>query len=165
MKFKCDFCQFQSGHLLKMYEHRFADHPENPFDFTPKSRNISDMVLNLLAEQNMELMEELMDLKKLVKTNFNQLSEDMNTNIVNMEEITKAALKNVDVRLANLEHNKMKGGSTPKVAQPSQQKPSMPAISATRPPPAPAPSPTPSSQVSPPLASRPSQSHFKRKKV
>ena len=160
MKFKCDFCQFQAGHLLKMYEHRFADHPENPFDFNPKSRSISDMVLNLLAEQNMELMEELMDLKRRVKSSFDQFSKDMNTTIANTEEITKAAYKNVDSRLGNLEHNMRKEASTPKVAQPSQQKPSMPASSATRSPPVL--SSTPSSHAVPTLTPRPA--HYKRKK-
>jgi hypothetical protein len=72
-KFKCNICTYQAEHLLELYEHKFSKHPDIPMEFNPNRRTVKDMILNLIAEQNLELMEELQGFKKefrLSLTNF-----------------------------------------------------------------------------------------------
>ena len=66
-KFKCNFCSFKADVVLKMYEHKLAEHPDIPQEFIPKKTDVKDMILNLLAEQNLDMMEELINLKKYIK--------------------------------------------------------------------------------------------------
>ena len=79
-KYKCSSCAFQSDYLIKMYEHRLSVHPETPIGFSPKSTSAKDMAINLIAEQNMEIMEEVLDMKKGVISSFEKLSEEMREN-------------------------------------------------------------------------------------
>ena len=51
-KFECNFCEFKSNVLMKMYEHKFVNHPENPMDFTPSASNVTELMHTTLAEQN-----------------------------------------------------------------------------------------------------------------
>ena len=65
-KFNCNFCAFQTDILMEIFEHKFEVHPEIDTDFKPKSMNAKDFVLNLAAEQNMELIEEVLAIKQLM---------------------------------------------------------------------------------------------------
>ena len=119
-KYKCNSCNFESDFLVKMYEHKLANHPEIPIDFNPKTTSVKDMALNLIAEQNIEIMEEILHLKEGLKLAFEQLSDEirgkfeifesdsnrkdeaiksaffsMNTQIVNLEKTTAGALNSI----------------------------------------------------------------------
>ena len=48
-KYQCNFCEFQTDVIIRMYEHRLSDHPEVPVGFTPKNVSGKDYVLNFLA--------------------------------------------------------------------------------------------------------------------
>ena len=66
-KFKCNFCEFQSNVLLRIYEHKISNHPDNPMEFQPNSNPVSEMVMNMLAEQNLDMMEEIVTVKTFLK--------------------------------------------------------------------------------------------------
>ena len=51
-KYKCNFCDFHVDFVVEMYEHRVVEHPETPMEYDPKKFTVRDMILNLLAEQN-----------------------------------------------------------------------------------------------------------------
>jgi hypothetical protein len=76
-KFECNFCEFKSNVLMKMYEHKFVNHPENPMDFTPSASNVNELVLTTLAEQNYGIMEEITNIKDSLKDAFDMLARDI----------------------------------------------------------------------------------------
>ena len=88
-KYKCNFCQFQSEVLLKIYELRDVFHPDTPIEFTPKTPNVKDMVLNLLAEQNIEMMEELLGFKSGMSGALEHLKNEI---LDNMKDIVVKAV-------------------------------------------------------------------------
>ena len=96
-KFKCNYCTFEGDRLALMYEHRLENHSESPHDYTPKqTTTVKDMILNLIAEQNLEIMEELKELKKGVKVSFEEVKS-------NLKDATKSAFEAINVRVNNLE--------------------------------------------------------------
>ena len=61
LKYKCDLCNFASNYLLHAWEHRQSNHPEKAPEFAPRSSK--DMVLSMLAEQNIDIIEGLETLR------------------------------------------------------------------------------------------------------
>ena len=55
-KYQCSSCEFQSNLLIKIYEHKLNVHPDIPMDFHPKPINTKEFILNLLAEQNIDIL-------------------------------------------------------------------------------------------------------------
>ena len=43
LKFKCNLYTFQAERVVKLYEHKFSDHPEIPIYFNPNKMNMKDM--------------------------------------------------------------------------------------------------------------------------
>ena len=105
MRFTCNICSFKAEYLVEIYEHKLSNHPGNPMDFNPNRRSAKDMALNLIAEQNIDLIEEIQDLKKTFKSAFEQLANDVRNSI---GETTKAAFLNIDKKIANLEKKREK---------------------------------------------------------
>ena len=66
-KFKCNFCDFQSNVLIRIYEHKISSHPDNPMEFQPSANPVSEMVMIMLAEQNLDMMEEIGTVKTFLK--------------------------------------------------------------------------------------------------
>ena len=61
LKYKCASCKFSSNFMLHIWEHRESNHPNETPNFFPRSK---DMALALLAEQNIDIIEEVETLKK-----------------------------------------------------------------------------------------------------
>ena len=81
MKFKCNLCTFQSQHLVHLYEHKHTYHPESPMEFNPSKVTVKDMVLNLIAEQSIEIIEEIQDMRKEIKGALEKVSHEMRRNL------------------------------------------------------------------------------------
>ena len=47
---KCNFSAFQSDIIIKMYEQKLSQYPDSAIGFKPKTINICEHILNLLAE-------------------------------------------------------------------------------------------------------------------
>ena len=139
----CDnLCDFQSNILINMYEHKFNAHPDIPLEFHPQSNNAKDFVLNLLAEQNMELMEEvetikkgfevdLENLKRGIEGSFKELAGAIKESIDNLEEGTKSGFLNMYTKIENIEQ-KVCGKSNVHSASPSIPAPELPPSSAAK---------------------------------
>ena len=68
-KYNCSSCEFTTNFVGNLWQHMFLKHPgSKQLEFSPKS--VKDAVLNLLAEQNMDLMEELVNMKRDLKNAF-----------------------------------------------------------------------------------------------
>ena len=76
-KYKCNFCGFESDILITMYEHKFEEHPDEPVEFHPNTKSTKDFILNMMAEQNMAIMEEFLTLKQTMITNSEKLANDL----------------------------------------------------------------------------------------
>ena len=66
-----DSCKFSSNYIFHMWEHREENHPgQTPKNF-PKPK---DMLLALVAEQNVDVIEELENLRKDMKIAFQEVA-------------------------------------------------------------------------------------------
>ena len=75
-KYQCNYCKYQTDVIVRMYRHKFEDHPEIPVGFTQQNIPTNDSGLNFLAEQNMKMMSVIIGLKEDVKI----LTEKVNSN-------------------------------------------------------------------------------------
>ena len=104
-KYECKFCPFNSNVLVLMYEHKLSVHPNIDTDFNPKSMNTKDFVMNIIAEQNMEIIEELLKLKNDLKRSFEELGGDLEVKINNAKnEVLKSNLLFYCTWCPNKEH-------------------------------------------------------------
>ena len=74
LKYNCEKCAFATNYLLHLWEHREQKHPDQTPTFHPRSK---DMALALLAEQNIDLIEELESFKKGIKGAFLEFADDI----------------------------------------------------------------------------------------
>ena len=102
MKFNCNFCDYGSNLLTKMFEHRLDDHKEDTSDFISKHTVVKDMLINLIAEQNIEILQEFEQLKRGLKDSFEQLSEDVK---ILVDDATESKLKNIEDKLGIIGKN------------------------------------------------------------
>ena len=57
--------------------HKLTTHPDNPMEFQPKDRSRKDLVMNMIAEQNLDIHEDVIAIKEGFKCAFEQLATDM----------------------------------------------------------------------------------------
>ena len=97
-----------------MYEHKLNDHREVPDDFNPDNTTAKDFIINMLAEQSMETMEEVVSLKKDLKKALEAI------------ESGKQEAKGLNLRISALEkgaQKKKKGDGTPAPGAPAHSSP------------------------------------------
>ena len=114
-KYKCNFCDFYVNFIVDMYEHRLSEHPESPMEFNSRKFTAKDMILNLLAEQNVEVAQDINEIKTETKGAFEKLSSEIRQCVT---DTVKYAFKEINDRLFNLERLKM-AENLPSPAAPS----------------------------------------------
>ena len=154
-KYKCAVCSFTGNFLVDIWQHRQSVHADTTPEFLPQTRSSHEVAIAYLAEQNLELSEEMETLKKDFKgafevfahdleANLNALREEATTNNMNLSAAIAGVLKLVET---------VAGKSTKKPDQVQTQRPtSMPKTyseTAASPPPIP-PLPQRPSTASPP---------------
>ena len=105
-RYGCDICDYRDNFLGNVWKHKLAKHSDM-FHFNSSEENIpKDILLNLVAEQNANLMEEVVSLKKNVKEVIMQVTYDFEDIIEKMRKTaeeqhleTKATLSNISKRL------------------------------------------------------------------
>ena len=80
-KYDCNFCNFKTEYMIKIYEHKLQEHPDASDEFNSKKITAKDMAVNLLAEQNLELMEKLVALENGIKATFGTLVDEVGNRI------------------------------------------------------------------------------------
>ena len=76
MKYQCSLCDICSGYILHLWEHVAQSHPDQIPNFNPKSK---DMVSALIAEQKLNILEEVETLKKDIKGSLAEFTDVMAT--------------------------------------------------------------------------------------
>jgi hypothetical protein len=89
-----------------MKKHKLTAHQDNSNDLNSKTIDVNERVINLLAEQNMELMEEMLKMKKGMNESLEKFAEDINKNLVHIHNKINASGPTKDAPKSN-----------PKVAQ------------------------------------------------
>ena len=118
-KYKCNYCSFESEFLIRMYEHRLNDHPEEQIDFMPNKTTAKDMIINLIAEQNIEIIQEFESMTKGLKDSFVQLTHDIRTSVENASKSVVTELKERIDRLEKKESTDKVPKETPKDNKPT----------------------------------------------
>ena len=101
-RFKCNWCDFQSDGVITLNKHNLNQHPESQMDSKSKTVNVSESILNLLAEQNLDMMEEVINLKRDWKGAIEQLAGDIKECFDGLTEETKEKDKAIKATLANI---------------------------------------------------------------
>ena len=78
----------------------FEKHPDEPMEFHPKSKNTRDFILNMLAEQNMAVMEEFLALKQHMKSSLENLSNDVKNSCERLENKIETGLNKINTQIA-----------------------------------------------------------------
>ena len=148
----------QSDFVIKMMEHKLVDHPEIPGDIQPNTINAKEYIISMIAEQNMEILDEIQGLKTQLKEALDQLAVNAKNN--QQENKKNASEQKVNKTKDNLgETKKDESKQNDRRNKNSNQKPSAPQNT-------PSPSTTtgnPSSTSPRPAPSRPT--HFRKKKT
>ena len=82
--YSCDACPYTTLYVGQLWEHVLDKHPGKDKEFSPKTSK--DILFNLLAEQNMDLLEEVRSIKNGMKNSFNQLAGDFDKTLNEVNE-------------------------------------------------------------------------------
>ena len=97
-KYKCNLCEFSASSVDNIWNHKLDNHTGEYFNVKTLNNNErKDMLFSLIAEQNVELMEEVLKIKKGVKEVLKQFTYDVENH---MNEI-KDGVKNQNTQTAN----------------------------------------------------------------
>jgi hypothetical protein len=99
LKYDCEKCAFATNYLLHLWEHREQKHPDQTPTFHPRSK---DMALALLAEQNIDLIEELESFKKGIKGAFLEFADDMGSCLETLRKDLKTASDETATKVTEL---------------------------------------------------------------
>ena len=76
-KYNCKACNFSTEFIASSWEHVATDHPELADELTPKQRE--NFILKIVAEQTMNISEEMEALHKSTNNAFVELSKTLKT--------------------------------------------------------------------------------------
>ena len=106
--YTCETCDFTTVYVAQLWEHMVEKHP--PKEFAP--RTAKDTISSLLAEQNIDLMEEVISLKNGFKGSFEQLAGDMDKTLreihetaVERDDENKTLIRSLMAKVELLENN------------------------------------------------------------
>ena len=121
--YSCDSCPYTTIYVGQLWEHVLEKHPGKDKDFAPK--NSKDALFNLLAEQNMVLMEEVRNMRTGMKDSFNQLAGDFDKTINEVNEKAeerdkenKEIIRKLCEKVERLERSVQTPSTSPPYAQP-----------------------------------------------
>ena len=76
-KYKCNFCDYASDTIGQIWNHKLDKHTGQSFNFNNIDKvDKNNFLFNLLAEQNTDVLEEVINMKKAIKEFFGQLIDD-----------------------------------------------------------------------------------------
>ena len=129
LKYNCDACDYSTNFVLDLCKHREAEHPEKSPIYKP---NTKDMALSLLAEQNMDIIEDLGSLKTLFKGVFLEFADKVGSVLENVrDEVlvhsseTKSKVEELDSKLdqyLKVEQQKAENNSAEKYNKTTDEK-------------------------------------------
>ena len=90
-KYWCTECKFVTNYVANTWEHTLAEHPDSSFEFNPKQ--MDNVVLKLVAEQNADIVEEMESMKREIKDAFDQLSGLVETTLGSIKNDTHEKCK------------------------------------------------------------------------
>ena len=104
--YECDICGFSDDFIGNMWKHKLTNHAsESNMQFNQSDENTSkDLLLNILAEQSANLMEQVASLQKGVKENFLQVTTEFEEIIKNMENTAEKRQKQMMKVISNLQN-------------------------------------------------------------
>merc|ERR1712243_141201 len=98
----CDLCHIADDFLGNIWKHKFSKHPE-AFNFkTTEEVSSNDVLLNLLAEQNTNLKEEVTTLKDFIKESLEVLTENFTEIIVDLKNAGERQHQETRTTLSNI---------------------------------------------------------------
>ena len=89
--YKCNLCEFRADSVDLIWKHKLDKHTGESFNFNKMDKNSRKNILfNILAEQNVEIIEEVVNLRNSMKEIFKQMLNDFEDG---MQDVVKNARK------------------------------------------------------------------------
>ena len=117
-EYKCNFCEFVSSSIDQIWNHKLDKHTGQSFNFNNFDKNDrKDFLFHMLADQNNDLLEEVMNMKKAMKDIIGQMMDDFENGLKEFMDETRKQNKETIKVLSNLQQ-KMKNIKTksPRIA-------------------------------------------------
>ena len=102
----CVCCEFKSFYLTDLWTHKLTYHAPEDLQYNPVKKSPTDLILNILAEQNADIMEELSKLKTSLNGAFNHLGNGIQENFDKLADDNKNESGTIKAALASI-HNKV----------------------------------------------------------
>ena len=115
----CNLCELKADSVGELWNHKLSSHVGQPFDFN-KSKETSnkDHLITLIAEQNMEIVEELINLKSGIKGILEQLITEFEDNMkIVQSEATKNKMEMIEM-MKKVEKKVEQKSNSPPTASP-----------------------------------------------
>ena len=84
LKYKCKACDFETNLVADIWEHTLKQHPDASFQFN--QTQTENFTIKMVAEQNVDMMEEVEILKKDFKGAFEKFADIVESSIAKIKE-------------------------------------------------------------------------------
>ena len=131
--YECDLCEFGGDLVTDIWSHKLDKHADNSLGYNKADEQAkSNMFFNFVAEQNLEVAEEVINLKSGMKqvieqliNDFEDTMKDLKDEMMKQHEETTKAIKNLKDTMVNsrskLKHNTKSTAETPSTSSPSER--------------------------------------------
>ena len=86
LRYTCELCPFTAHYILSLWNHRETAHADTTPVFVPKPKTNQDLAIAYLAEQNLELLEEMETMKKDFRGAFEEFANGIEENMILMRD-------------------------------------------------------------------------------
>ena len=85
--YTCKTCNYGSNYIAELWNHIFETHPGNDFKFDKKAKN--NMLLNMVAEPNVDVIEEFNHLNRDTKEAFKEMAREFDHSLCTIRDELK----------------------------------------------------------------------------
>ena len=123
-EYRCNFCEYVSGSIETIWNHKLDKHTGQSFNFNNLDKDGSkDSVLHLLAGQNIDLLEEVMSMKKALKEVVGQMIDDCEESMTELKNEIRKNTKETTAALLKLQQRIGKVNRSTKILKSNKKRP------------------------------------------
>ena len=103
LQYTCSICAFESDYLASIWKHLMDEHPGEKIELNSNVKQ--DILINLVAEQNVDIMTDIRSLTSTVMEAFLNLAGGMEESFRNLKGEIKQEVVNGNSEIKTLVHN------------------------------------------------------------
>ena len=123
-KYECNFCEFSAEIINDIWNHKLEKHTGQSLNFNNLDKDVEkNDILKFLAEQNTDIIEEVINLKTNMKAVIGSVIDDFEEGMKVLRDDSKKHFNETTKALAKI-HRKIKNPKVLKDSTPTTEKPS-----------------------------------------